>query len=201
MGAVGCYLSHVELWQKAVELNTPIIIMEDDVPVDSAFLQKAIHDIPSHIDHAALIYFPWVGSADCNGSWCVPINRDSVFGTQMYYITPKGASELLNQAIPIVAPVDIYITYVANTNKNFKSAFYKSSFFPFYQPLIQEVHSTIGRNISIKKIFMPESNIYYIIFAIGCIFACVQPKFRSECICKSNEKNKKTAEYHKMVDV
>ena len=201
MGAVGCYLSHQELWKKALKLNTPIIIIEDDVQIDINFMITAIQSIPNSADHAALIYLPWVGPADCNDLWCTPKKRDSVLGTQMYYITPRGASELLKQALPIVAPVDVYINYIASTNKNFKSVFYKHSYFPFYQPLIQEVHSTIGRHFSIKKIFMPESNIYYAIVAFGVIFVYIKPKLHSECICKSNQKTKKTAEYNKLVDV
>jgi len=32
-GAVGCALSHLQLWEKCIELNKPIVIMEDDVIV------------------------------------------------------------------------------------------------------------------------------------------------------------------------
>ena len=189
MGAIGCYLSHMELWHKVIHTNTPMIIMEDDVPIDELFLRKALSDIPSDLDHAALVYFPWVGSADCDDIWCKPVNRNSVFGTQMYYITPRGASILLENALPIFAPVDIYITYVANTNNQFRSAFYKSSYFPFYQPLVQEMQSTIGRRISIKKIFMPESNVYYVMFIIICAVAYIRPNMR--CECKTKHKKKK----------
>lgn len=203
MGAIGCYLSHIQLWKRALELNTSIIIMEDDVPVDLIFLQNAIQQIPEHVDHASIIYFPWVGSADCTDTWCTPKNRNSVFGTQMYYVTPKGASILLEQALPIVSPVDIFILYVANTRSDFNSVFYKTSFFPFYQPIVQEMQSTIGRHVSIKKIAMPESNIYYIIFLLILLIACIRPKFHSKCICKTNNTHhyRKILDNKKLVDV
>lgn len=36
-GAIGCALSHLQLWEKCIELNKPIVIMEDDVIVSSKF--------------------------------------------------------------------------------------------------------------------------------------------------------------------
>ena len=30
-GEIGCYLSHVELWKKCVELNKAIAVIEDDM--------------------------------------------------------------------------------------------------------------------------------------------------------------------------
>ena len=32
-GAIGCALSHLQLWEKCISLNKPIIVMEDDVIV------------------------------------------------------------------------------------------------------------------------------------------------------------------------
>lgn len=42
-GAVGCALSHLQLWDKCIELNLPIIIMEDDAIVS--------HNFNSHINN------------------------------------------------------------------------------------------------------------------------------------------------------
>jgi GR25 family glycosyltransferase involved in LPS biosynthesis len=36
-GAIGCALSHLNLWEKCIELNKPIIIMEDDAIVSKNF--------------------------------------------------------------------------------------------------------------------------------------------------------------------
>jgi len=40
-GEVGCILSHIKLWKKCVELNEPILILEDDViALDSNWKEK-----------------------------------------------------------------------------------------------------------------------------------------------------------------
>ena len=57
--AVGCSLSHIALWQKAVELDEPIIVLEDDVRMDKAFMHNAISRIPAYADHAAIVYLPF----------------------------------------------------------------------------------------------------------------------------------------------
>lgn len=37
-GSIGCALSHLALWEKCIELNEPILIMEDDVILHSKFM-------------------------------------------------------------------------------------------------------------------------------------------------------------------
>ena len=80
----------------------------------------------------------------------------------MYYVTPRGASILLEQALPIVSQVDVYIGYVANTRTDFKSIFYEKEFFTQYEFWSEYHKSTIGHNIEIKK-FLPENNLFYLI--------------------------------------
>ena len=38
IGAIGCALSHLQLWEKCIELNRPILIMEDDAIVNHDFM-------------------------------------------------------------------------------------------------------------------------------------------------------------------
>lgn len=40
-GAIGCYLSHYSLWKKCVEMQRPILIMEDDI----AFAQGRLAEV------------------------------------------------------------------------------------------------------------------------------------------------------------
>lgn len=44
-GAIGCALSHLALWEKCIELNKPIIIMEDDAIVSHNFMEHINHVI------------------------------------------------------------------------------------------------------------------------------------------------------------
>jgi GR25 family glycosyltransferase involved in LPS biosynthesis len=37
VGTVGCFLSHYKLWQKCIELNQPICILEHDVTIHAPF--------------------------------------------------------------------------------------------------------------------------------------------------------------------
>jgi GR25 family glycosyltransferase involved in LPS biosynthesis len=47
-GAIGCALSHLQLWEKCIELNKPIIIMEDDAIVSKDF-NKHINNIMNNL--------------------------------------------------------------------------------------------------------------------------------------------------------
>ena len=42
-------------------------------------------------------------------------------GILLYYITPEGARKLLEYALPIVSPIDIYLGYCSYTDPNFKA--------------------------------------------------------------------------------
>lgn len=38
-GELGCFASHYLLWQRCVELDEPIVVMEDDVVIDDSFVE------------------------------------------------------------------------------------------------------------------------------------------------------------------
>lgn len=174
--AVGCSLSHIALWQKAVELDEPIVVLEDDVRMDKAFMHTAISRIPPDVDHAAIVYLPFADRSECDEYWCKVQPRMGFGGTQMYYITPRGANILLEQALPIVSQIDVYIGYVANTRDDFRSVFYKMEHFTSYEFWSEFGQSTIGHDIEIKK-FLPESNAFYalstVVF-ISCVFGTIR---------------------------
>lgn len=174
--AVGCSLSHIALWKKAIELDEPIIVLEDDVRMDKDFMLTAISRIPAGADHAAIVYLPFADRSECGQYWCKVQPRIGFSGTQMYYITPRGASILLEQAFPIVSQIDVYMGYVANTREDFVSVFYKQEFFSTYEFWSEFSSSTIGHDIEIKK-FLPESNVFYVISTmlfISCIFGTIR---------------------------
>ena len=130
-GAIGCALSHLQLWEKCIELNKPIIVMEDDVIVSKLF-EKYISNLinnmlPANWDIIQLSYnFDSVLSYNntvyeqCN---CVfnktkmtknDINNfvnskinttiaklNHSFGTSAYMINPKGAKILKERCFPL----------------------------------------------------------------------------------------------------
>ena len=101
----------------------------------------------------------------------------------MYYITPRGASILLEQALPVVSQIDVYIGYVANTRDEFKAVFYEKEYFTQYQFWSEYHASTIGHTIEIKK-FLPENNFFY----LGCTALILIWAVSTLCTCKQKQK-------------
>ena len=160
LGAVGCYLSHVALWKKCVELNKPIIVTEDDILLSEKNrkeIRRIYKHIPVNSNFAALLYIPSLSSwVNCSNNWC-EIHTRGIRGTQMYYITPNGAKMLLKHAFPITMQVDAYISYVCGTNNNMNGYMWKRN------PSISTIgESFIGHDFNIKK-FLPESNEFYVL--------------------------------------
>lgn len=188
--AIGCYLSHVQLWQKAIQINEPIIIVEDDVEISQEFIMKAVDRIPPNVDHAALIYSLFVDRSLCRDFWCDIQPRHSFGGTLMYYITPNGARILLENALPIVVEVDQYIGYVASVNRNFSSVFYKEQFMTSYKILKSEFYepSTMHRSFSFRK-NLPDDNLFYIMVILIFSFMCSRLTFKSKCSAKTKKRS------------
>lgn len=180
LSAVGCSLSHIALWQKCIELDEPIIVVEDDVHLDARHAE-AVKSIPPGVDFASIVYLPFADRSSCDHGWCSIHPRIGFGGTQMYYVTPRGAAILLEQALPVVSQIDVYIGYVANT-RDFYAVFYEKEFFTKFS-FFREYHtSTIGHNVEIKK-FLPEGNFFYIcctalifIWAVCTIWGCKTKK-------------------------
>ncbi len=57
----GCYLSHYFLWKECVKLNQPVIILEDDVTLESNFIQALEDCLKSPFDFVRLYGHYWGG--------------------------------------------------------------------------------------------------------------------------------------------
>ncbi len=72
----GCYLSHYLLWKECVKLNQPIVILEDDVTLESNFM-KALEDcLKSPFDFVKL--FGWYWNFHKTNLHTLPLERDAV---------------------------------------------------------------------------------------------------------------------------
>jgi GR25 family glycosyltransferase involved in LPS biosynthesis len=130
-GAIGCALSHLQLWEKCISLNKPIIVMEDDVIVSSKFknhLNSLINNmLPQDWDIVQLSYnFDSVLSYNntvyeqCNCTFgkkkmtktditnfvnskinTTIAKLNNCFGTSAYIISPKGAKILKEKCFPL----------------------------------------------------------------------------------------------------
>jgi len=166
MAQVACYLSHVELWKKCVELNEPILIAEDDPLYSEKSLQDILHvyqRIPVDAEFASIVYLPGLSYvSECKDLWC-KIKPRSWYGTQLYYITPKTARILLENALPIITQVDSYINHnIGNVLPNTSSAL-NSYVSQKKIPFTRSSGSVLNHSANIKK-FLPESNIFWYIF-------------------------------------
>lgn len=168
-GAVGCAMSHINAWTKIVESEEPGFIIEDDINIDGkqADIAAAFGKLPDDdsIDFASFMYLNWGNTKlrdhdTYNDDW-YQISSRYFSGTQLYYLTPRGAKILLEHVYPISAHIDVYIAYVAATNSyNFKAIFLKRNLYPFHLEWKDNLQSTLGHAITIKKI-LPDSNFWY----------------------------------------
>ncbi len=58
---LGCYLSHYFLWKECVKTNQPIVILEDDVALESNFMQALEDCLKSPFDFVRLYGHYWGG--------------------------------------------------------------------------------------------------------------------------------------------
>jgi len=192
MGAVGCSLSHINLWKKCVELNVPIIVSEDDTfytPKHSKEIGWVFPSIPSDADFASLIYINAITTlkpSPPTTQWG-EIQTREFRGTQLYYITPRFCKELLQDALPVVTQIDAYISYILGTNENFKGYAWKRNPEPLFS---NDAASTLEHGFYIKK-FLPESNKFYYIFAVVVMFLVIGLIIVAIRKCSRNRKKRR----------
>lgn len=117
-GELGCYASHYSLWQKCIELNEAICILEDDITLKEDFkegldfLEKHIQEL-GYIRLMHLLYDASVKSEPLSHKNHEIQERVGIIkaysegvGTQGYVITPKIAKVFLKCSRKWVVPVD-----------------------------------------------------------------------------------------------
>ncbi|MCQ2803832.1 glycosyltransferase family 25 protein [Helicobacter pylori] len=72
----GCYLSHYLLWKECVKLNQPVVILEDDVALESHFMQALEDCLKSPFDFVKL--FGWYWNFHKTNLCTLPLERDAV---------------------------------------------------------------------------------------------------------------------------
>lgn len=114
-GAIGCYLSHVKIWEDIMQKGYNIaLILEDDAKVPSDILDKinrSIVDIPVDWDIVLLGYL-------CNK--CVSYNNykkvERFMLTHSYLITRTGIDKILQtkSLFPITQQIDSYMSELSS---------------------------------------------------------------------------------------
>ncbi|BDR19536.1 MULTISPECIES: glycosyltransferase family 25 protein [Vibrio] len=111
---VACFASHYELWVRCIELDEPIVILEDNVDPVEGLKQVLEHTLPltSNYDYIKLS-----ATQKCAFIPIVPIDDTHMLGgysagtcgTTAYIVTPKAASKFVTHAQEFIEPVDDYM--------------------------------------------------------------------------------------------
>lgn len=120
-GAIGCYLSHLKIYNMIIEQNIPYaIICEDDCNIigDYSDFWDKISTINIPNDTDILLFDALIHEYDSNN--CPTINICQVyffFGLHFYLVTLKGAKELVKHLLPIEYQIDTQISILAYQNR------------------------------------------------------------------------------------
>ncbi len=85
----GCYLSHYFLWKECVKLNQPVVILEDDVTLESHFMQALEDCLKSPFDFVRLYGHYWGGHK--TNLYSLPIyteTKEAEVPIENYEVTP-----------------------------------------------------------------------------------------------------------------
>ena len=88
LGTWGCFFSHWNLWNKCVELNEPIIILEHDAIIETSW--KNINASDALLKLHENYFYP-----DPN-NWYDPNSGTGSSSTHAYYLTPDNAKRLIH---------------------------------------------------------------------------------------------------------
>jgi len=119
---IGCYASHRMLWERCVDLNEPIVVLEDDFELSPSFSQ-AIKELDPLMDSFGFIRLESKNRKRALGkrlrprAYAVHSLRDRRLeylsdppqSMTAYAISPKAAASLLAASKPLTAPVDKFI--------------------------------------------------------------------------------------------
>ena len=129
IGAIGCSLSHIELWKQLVNSNEEMwLILEDDCY--PKYKMYSVHDLNTYINTVNtfdpnwdMIYMGWkkpnIGHKDTlmvkpttNSIGSIYKVNSFIHAAHAYIINRKGAKKLLKNAFPIIHQVDSYISFM-----------------------------------------------------------------------------------------
>ncbi|KMT65705.1 glycosyltransferase family 25 protein [Catenovulum maritimum] len=114
-GELGCFASHYLLWKKCVELDKPLLILEDDIRITEQ-LKTAIQISEKYISRLGYIRLAGIepskgklSSIKSLGEFEFLEHSQGPSGTQAYVISPTTAQILIDNATSWYLPVDVYM--------------------------------------------------------------------------------------------
>lgn len=111
IGAVGCYLSHIKLWEVAAKENKTLLILEDDVKFAIDFttrIKSLVQEIPKDFD--AVFFHSCLKKSPLEKVSPHILRPHIFYTTDCYMISPIGAKKMLQYALPMRYQLDSYIS-------------------------------------------------------------------------------------------
>ena len=136
---LGCYASHYSMWEKCIELDSPIIVLEDDAKFKDNFL-----DVLDFINSEKNTFeFFWLQPDRLKNKrkLVADFGHFSVYqgfiGATGYYLTPKAAKKFLAQS------QEWYLTVDVTMDRFFENKVPPYAIVPFCLEADYEIESTI----------------------------------------------------------
>lgn len=109
VGAVGCYLSHMKVWQLIQDQNVPALVIEDDIKINAGKLKEwpTLNQLAPF--DFILFGYGMVNVPKSSMSSSLIKYKGPFTCTHFYYLTPEGAKFFLTGALPIQQQVDWYM--------------------------------------------------------------------------------------------
>ena len=119
-GQVGCYLSHISIYQRLIAENTPVaLILEDDTVLDSGVKCLVMAGCRSHaFDYCFLgsddagdsgfVFYDSAKPTRLTDTHCAYPLSAGPFGTYSYLISLDGAKKRMSCAYPLRSAIDHY---------------------------------------------------------------------------------------------
>jgi len=130
-GWIGCALSHMELWQRCISMNKPILVFEDDNVIKEEVnfdkhLETIINNFPKDFDIVYLVTDNIVNYKPYNDLFVKAKSNNSILSA--YFISPSGAQKLLDSIMPYkpYLQIDWYINRLTH-NKKINCYIYRKS--------------------------------------------------------------------------
>lgn len=164
VGAIGCYLSHMKVWQMIQDQNVPAIVIEDDIRIE----QDKLKTWPSIAELAPFDFILFgYGMVNLPNSKKNLVEYKGPFTcTHFYYLTPEGAKFFLTGALPIQQQVDWYMSAKLKNIPSIPAA--------IHIPKLAEQHMTkTDIQIPVKIMSKEFKNVWFVIWLISCIIFIV----------------------------
>lgn len=155
---LGCWASHISLWRKCVEDNTPLLILEDNIELFDD-LNKQLDNIKKLTDKYGLVKLgniferKHVVITVIDTTYSLISNLKGACGTSAYAITPTVAANYLSKTDGFFEPVDDFMDNEWRT---------KQTVYSYYPQLVSrsDTVSTIGqRKVKLKTDFLNKISI------------------------------------------